>query len=97
MITIAVTVTVTVNVTTTITIAFLRVLFLFDKSRPCLLQVCGYVQHVAKAGMFVTLSRDLVARVKLGELAASFVEDPEAAFPPGTLVKGRVLSVQGDR
>ena len=61
------------------------------------LQVCGYVQHVAKAGMFVTLSRDVVARVKLGNMAASFVEDPGAAFPPGTLVKGRVLSMDGSR
>lgn len=55
------------------------------------------MQHVAKAGMFVTLSHNVTARVKLGQLAASFVEDPEVAFPPGTLVKGRVLSVQGDR
>lgn len=47
--------------------------------------------------MFVILATNLVARVKLGQLAASFVEDPEAAFPPGTLVKGRILSVQGDR
>lgn len=61
------------------------------------LQVCGYVQHVSKAGMFVALAHDVTARVKLGQLAASFVEDPQAAFPPGTLVKGRILSVQGDR
>ena len=61
------------------------------------MQVCGYVQHVAKAGMFVTLSHNVTARVKLGQLAGSFVEDPEAVFPPGTLVKGRILSVQSDR
>ena len=60
-------------------------------------QVCGYVQHVSKAGMFVTLSHHVTARVKLGQLAGSFVEDPEAVFPPGTLVKGRILSIQGDR
>ena len=47
--------------------------------------------------MFVTLAHGVTARVKLGQLAASYVEDPEAVFPPGTLVKGRILSVQADR
>lgn len=55
------------------------------------------MKSVAKVGVFITLGRSVDARVKLGQLSASFVEDPAAAFPVGKLVKGRVVSVTGDR
>ena len=52
---------------------------------------------MAKAGVFVTIGRGIDARVKLGQLSSTFVEDPAVAFPIGKLVKGRVISVTGDR
>ena len=61
------------------------------------LQVNGYVKSTSKAGVFVTIGRGVEARVKLGQLSTSFVDDPAAAFPPGKLVKGKILSVSGDR
>lgn len=60
-------------------------------------QVHGYVKSVGRAGAFVALSRGLEARVKLGNLADGFVEDPEQAFPEGQLVRGRVISTAGGR
>ncbi|KAL0048743.1 hypothetical protein WJX82_009925 [Trebouxia sp. C0006] len=60
-------------------------------------QVHGYVKSVAKVGVFVTIGRGIEARVKLGQLSATFVEDPAVAFPVGKLVKGRVVSVTGNR
>lgn len=57
----------------------------------------GYVKNVSAVGVFVTLSSSVEARVKLGQLSDTFVEDPKAAFPVGQLVSGRILNVQGDR
>lgn len=61
------------------------------------MQVQGYVKNVAAVGMFVTLSSSVEARVKLGHLSNTFVEDPKAAFPVGQLVTGRIVSIQGSR
>lgn len=58
------------------------------------LQVCGYVKNVSKAGVFVTISRDTDARIKLANLGDTFVEAPETVFPLGTCVRGRLLSVE---
>ena len=55
--------------------------------------VSGYVKSSGKIGVFVTLSRNIDARIKLRQLSDSFVEDPSSAFPPGTLISGTVLSV----
>ena len=55
--------------------------------------VAGYVRGVSAKGLFVSLDRQQVARVKLSQMSDGFVEDPAAAFPPGTRVEGRVMSV----
>ena len=55
--------------------------------------VAGYIASVGRVGAFVTLARGADARVRLSDLADGFVSDPAAAFPAGTLVTGRVLSV----
>lgn len=62
-----------------------------------LAQVNGYVKNVSKVGVFVTIACGIDARVKLGQLSSTFVEDPAVAFPSGKLVKGRILSVTGNR
>jgi rRNA biogenesis protein RRP5 len=55
-------------------------------------QVQGYVRHVSTKGLFVCLDRDRDARVKLSNMSDGFLEDPAAAFPEGTLVKGRLIA-----
>lgn len=55
---------------------------------------CRYVKAVSKIGVFVTLARGLDARIRLSQLADSFVDDPQAAFPEGKLVKGRIVSTE---
>ena len=60
-------------------------------------QVRGYVKAASKVGVFVTLSHDVDARVRLSNLAETFVKDPEAAFPVGQLVSGRILKVTPER
>ncbi|KAK9823324.1 hypothetical protein WJX72_001906 [[Myrmecia] bisecta] len=60
-------------------------------------RVAGYVKQVSDKGLFVVVSRDLDARIKLSQLADGFVADPQAQFPEGKLVVGRVLSVSADR
>ena len=44
-------------------------------------------------GLFLSLDRQHDARVKLSNLSDGFIEDPTAAFPVGTHVEGRVVSV----
>ena len=56
--------------------------------------VSGYVKAAGKMGVFVTLGRDLEARIKLRQLQDEFVEDPLAAYPPGTFVQGRVVAIR---
>jgi len=56
-------------------------------------RVAGYVAAVGRPGAFVSLSRSLDGRVPLRDLSSGFVPEPAAAFPPGTLVVGRVAAL----
>ena len=55
------------------------------------------MKSASKAGVFVTLSTNLDARIRLSNLAEGFVADPEADFPVGKLVQGRILNVASDK
>ena len=55
--------------------------------------VSGYVKTAGKMGVFVSLGRDLEARIKLRQLQDEFVDDPLSAYPPGTFVQGRVVAI----
>ena len=59
----------------------------------CLMQIQGYVKGCSKHGVFVALAPKVDARVKMSNLADSFVEDAAAKFPLGQLVKGHIVSV----
>lgn len=52
------------------------------------------MRSVSTKGLFVTLDRCRDARVKLSQLSDGFVEDPAAAFPVGSRVEGRIVSVE---
>jgi len=57
-------------------------------------QVQGYVRSVSSKGLFLALDRSHNARIKLSQLSDGLIEDPAAAFPVGSRVEGRVLSVE---
>ncbi len=59
--------------------------------------VSGYVKVAGKMGVFITLGRDLEARIKLRQLQDEFVEDPLTSYPPGTFVQGRVVSINNGK
>lgn len=61
------------------------------------MQVIGYVKAASKYGVFVSLSDGIDARVKMSNLADSFVEDAAQAFPQGKLVKGHLISITKDK
>jgi hypothetical protein len=52
------------------------------------------VRGVSDKGLFLALDRLHHGRVKKNQLSDGFIEDPAAAFPVGTLLTARVLSVQ---
>ena len=56
-------------------------------------KVSGFVKQVNKGGCFVAISRSVDARVKMCNLADTFVSEPVAEFPKGKLVHGVVVSV----
>ncbi|TBU63713.1 U3 snoRNP-associated protein Rrp5 [Dichomitus squalens] len=53
----------------------------------------GFIKSVAEHGLFVTLGRDIDARVQIRELFDDYVKDWKSRFSANQLVKGRVLSV----
>lgn len=58
------------------------------------MNVQGFVKSVTKKGCFVTLSRHVDARILISNLSEDFIDDPASAFPPGKLVKGRIISIE---
>jgi rRNA biogenesis protein RRP5 len=55
--------------------------------------VKGFVKVTNTKGCWISLSRDVVARVLIKNLSDGFVQNPEKQFPPGKLVVGRVTDV----
>ncbi|KAF8078800.1 hypothetical protein FPV67DRAFT_79954 [Lyophyllum atratum] len=55
--------------------------------------VRGFIKSVAEHGLFVTLGRDIDARVQIRELFDEYVKEWKERFTANQLVKGRILSV----
>ncbi|KAG6911579.1 hypothetical protein DXG01_011882 [Tephrocybe rancida] len=55
--------------------------------------VRGFIKSVAEHGLFVTLGRDLDARVQIRELFDEYVKEWKERFKANQVVKGRILSV----
>jgi rRNA biogenesis protein RRP5 len=55
--------------------------------------VQAYVIETNKKGCFVRLARHIEGRATLTELCDGFLQNPEASFPPGRLVVGRIKSI----
>ncbi|RDX51109.1 U3 snoRNP-associated protein Rrp5 [Lentinus brumalis] len=59
--------------------------------------VRGFIKSVAEHGLFVTLGRNIDARVQIKELFDDYVKDWKSRFSANQLVKGRVLSVNPEK
>ncbi|EKM61289.1 uncharacterized protein PHACADRAFT_168722 [Phanerochaete carnosa HHB-10118-sp] len=59
--------------------------------------VRGFIKSVAEHGLFVTLGRNIDARVQIKELFDDFVKDWKSRFQANQLVKGRILSVNVEK
>ncbi|KAJ7042430.1 hypothetical protein C8F04DRAFT_77315 [Mycena alexandri] len=55
--------------------------------------VRGFIKSIVDHGLFVTVGRDIDARVQIKELFDDFVKDWKVRFTANQLVKGRILSV----
>ncbi|KAF8913041.1 hypothetical protein CPB84DRAFT_1760205 [Gymnopilus junonius] len=55
--------------------------------------VRGFVKNIAGHGLFVTIGREVDARVQIKELFDDFVKEWQIRFKEHQLVKGRILSV----
>ncbi|KAI0778417.1 U3 snoRNP-associated protein Rrp5 [Trametes elegans] len=59
--------------------------------------VRGFIKSVAEHGLFVTLGRDIDARVQIKELFDDYVKDWKSRFSVNQLVKGRILSINPEK
>ncbi|CAK9780409.1 hypothetical protein CC85DRAFT_256901 [Cutaneotrichosporon oleaginosum] len=59
--------------------------------------VRGLVRSITPAGLFVSLGRNITARVMIKELFDDFVKDWKPRFAVNQLVAGKILSVSDDR
>ncbi|KAI9801570.1 MAG: hypothetical protein M1825_003249 [Sarcosagium campestre] len=55
--------------------------------------VRGFIKHTADTGVFVTLSANVTAYIRVSDLSDSFIKDWKAAFQVDQLVKGKVVSL----
>ncbi|KAF5375185.1 hypothetical protein D9758_000459 [Tetrapyrgos nigripes] len=55
--------------------------------------VRGFIKSVAEHGLFVTIGRNIDARVQIRELFDEYIKDWKPHFQPRQLVKGRILGV----
>ncbi|KAG6862187.1 hypothetical protein C0995_004269 [Termitomyces sp. Mi166 len=55
--------------------------------------VRGFIKSVAEHGLFVTLGRDIDARVQIRELFDEYVKEWKDRFTVNQIVKGRILSI----
>ncbi|KAG5651611.1 hypothetical protein H0H81_008071 [Sphagnurus paluster] len=55
--------------------------------------VRGFIKSVAEHGLFVTLGRDIDARVQIREIYDEYVKNWNERFAASQIVKGRILSV----
>ncbi|RDB29525.1 rRNA biogenesis protein RRP5 [Hypsizygus marmoreus] len=55
--------------------------------------VRGFIKSVAEHGLFVTIGRDIDARVQIRELFDEYVKEWKERFTANQIVKGRILSV----
>ena len=56
--------------------------------------VQGYVVKTNKSGCFIRMAREIEGRAIIKELTDGFLPNPEASFPPGRLVVGKVKAVR---
>ncbi|KAI8806617.1 hypothetical protein BJ742DRAFT_679848, partial [Cladochytrium replicatum] len=59
--------------------------------------VRGYVRSSSDKGCIVSLSKSVSALVKVRSLSDAYIKNCSAMFPPGLLVRGKILSVKGRR
>ncbi|PVF94509.1 hypothetical protein CPB86DRAFT_43532 [Serendipita vermifera] len=59
--------------------------------------VRGFVKEIAESGLFVSLSRNLDARIQIKELFDQFIQDWKAQFRVNQVVQGRILSIKKDK
>ncbi|EEB07445.1 U3 snoRNP-associated protein Rrp5 [Schizosaccharomyces japonicus yFS275] len=57
----------------------------------------GFVTNVADTGLFVTLGRNVVGRVKIAELFDSFIKEWKPHFQVSQLVKAKVVHVDQEK
>ncbi|KZT05820.1 U3 snoRNP-associated protein Rrp5 [Laetiporus sulphureus 93-53] len=59
--------------------------------------VRGFIKSVAEHGLFVTLGRDIDARVQIRELFDEYVKDWKSHFAVDQLVKGRITHIDHNK
>lgn len=58
--------------------------------------VRGFIKNITGSGLFITLSTDLTAYIRVSDLSDKFVKDWQANFELKQLVRGRIVVIESD-
>ncbi|EMR10365.1 hypothetical protein PNEG_01617 [Pneumocystis murina B123] len=57
----------------------------------------GFIKNIAEKGLFISLSRNLVARVRIDEISDQFIQDWKSNFHLYDLIEGKIISIDENK
>ncbi|KAG4306303.1 hypothetical protein PORY_000291 [Pneumocystis oryctolagi] len=57
----------------------------------------GFIKNIAEKGLFISLSRNIVARVRIDEISDQFIQDWKSNFYLYGLIEGKIISINEDK
>ncbi|KTW29664.1 hypothetical protein T552_00873 [Pneumocystis carinii B80] len=57
----------------------------------------GFIKNIAEKGLFISLSRNLVGRVRIDEISDQFIQDWKSNFHLYDLIEGKIISIDENK
>ncbi|KAG5439396.1 hypothetical protein PCANB_001970 [Pneumocystis canis] len=57
----------------------------------------GFIKNIADKGLFISLSRNIVARIRIDEISDQFIQDWKANFQLYDLIEGKIISIDENK
>ncbi|OLL26878.1 rRNA biogenesis protein rrp5 [Neolecta irregularis DAH-3] len=58
--------------------------------------VRGFIKNIADKGLFISLSRNVTARVKISEISDDYIKDWKKLFKPMQLIQGKIINLDSN-
>ncbi|KAG5519000.1 hypothetical protein PMAC_002531 [Pneumocystis sp. 'macacae'] len=57
----------------------------------------GFIKNIAEKGLFISLSRNIVARIRIDEISDQFIQDWKSSFRLYDLIEGKIISIDENK